>query len=213
VPDALVGQEVCMTSADWTASTDPHAMLAFLRDRGVASDRKYRLFAAHCCRRIWELLPEPSRAAVEVAERATDGRASADEWAAARSAAADAVVAATEARNRDPATPEVGILAARAASTAVGLPGRAGPDSAQAAVAACSLAARDPTCGPGQGVLAGAGFGVVVDLRRAGLADVHEGLQGLVSDLDLARDRPRATRGHGAPPAAPAVPADGRTAG
>jgi hypothetical protein len=46
-------------------------MLAFLRGR--ASERKLRLLACACCRRIWEELSEPQREAVVLAERYADG--------------------------------------------------------------------------------------------------------------------------------------------
>lgn len=34
-----------MTEADWNTSTDPQAMLNFLRTSGTASDRKLHIFA------------------------------------------------------------------------------------------------------------------------------------------------------------------------
>jgi hypothetical protein len=72
-----------MTEAEWLACTDARLMLSSLRDQG-AGERKMRLFAVACCRRIWHLfplaLPEAGvvdcRDAVEVAERFADGRAS-----------------------------------------------------------------------------------------------------------------------------------------
>jgi hypothetical protein len=64
-----------MTEQEWLACTDPTPMLVFMRPR--TSDRKLRLLACACCRRIWSLLTSPlSRAAVEVAEQFADGLAS-----------------------------------------------------------------------------------------------------------------------------------------
>src|SRR5690242_15172483 len=56
-----------MTEAEWLACTNPQPMLEFLR-RG-ASDRKVRLFAVACCRRVWSSLQhEEFRNAVQKAE-------------------------------------------------------------------------------------------------------------------------------------------------
>jgi hypothetical protein len=59
-----------MTETEWLNCTDPTPMLEHLR--GKASDRKLRLFAAGCYRRIWHLLHTQSRRAVEGAERQAD---------------------------------------------------------------------------------------------------------------------------------------------
>lgn len=62
-----------MTEAEWNACTDPTPMLAFLR--GKASDRKLRLSAVTCCRRIWDVLTDTrSRTAVEISERYADSQ-------------------------------------------------------------------------------------------------------------------------------------------
>src|SRR4051794_39139767 len=76
-------QNAPMTESDWDRSTDPQAMLAFLRDRG-ASDRKLRLFAVACSRRVWPLIDDLGRAAVETAESFADGCADAEQLRAAR---------------------------------------------------------------------------------------------------------------------------------
>src|SRR4051794_18490005 len=76
-----------MTEAEWLACTDPYSMLEFLGDQ--AWDRKRRLFAVACCRRIWHVIPhecarreqspEPYYQALEAAERYADGRETKEE--------------------------------------------------------------------------------------------------------------------------------------
>jgi hypothetical protein len=46
-----------MTEADWVRSKGPVRMLRFLSGIGKANDRKCRLFACACARRVWGHLP------------------------------------------------------------------------------------------------------------------------------------------------------------
>lgn len=67
-----------MTEAEWLACIDPQPMIEFLGRR--ASDRKVRLFAVACCRRVWASLEhEEFREAVRRAEAFADGLAARDE--------------------------------------------------------------------------------------------------------------------------------------
>jgi hypothetical protein len=66
-----------MTESEWLVCTEPQRMLGFLFGNG--SGRKFRLFAVACCRRLWELLDENGRRAVEAAEGFADGLTDASE--------------------------------------------------------------------------------------------------------------------------------------
>src|SRR5262245_33591219 len=69
---AVVGRcSTHMTEAEWLACTNPQPMLEFVRRK--ASDRKVRLFAVACCRRVWSSLEhEEFRDAVRKAESFAD---------------------------------------------------------------------------------------------------------------------------------------------
>ncbi len=73
-----------MTATDWQNAAEPHAMLEFLQSIGMSSDRKLRLFAVACSRRLWNSIDELGRNAVGVAERFADGRAGPNELRVAR---------------------------------------------------------------------------------------------------------------------------------
>jgi hypothetical protein len=55
-------------------------MLDHVRDRG--SDRKLRLFACACCRRVWDVLDDDKRQVVRLMERFVDGLATVEEMRA-----------------------------------------------------------------------------------------------------------------------------------
>jgi hypothetical protein len=57
VIDFDVGQGIGMTDPEWRSCSDPTPMLAFVREAGIASQRKLRLFLCACCRRIWDWTP------------------------------------------------------------------------------------------------------------------------------------------------------------
>jgi hypothetical protein len=69
-----------MEHGDWGAYDDPEQLLVYLQRQGHdPAGRKNRLLAVACCRRIWDLLPEAQRRAVELAEQEAEGGEVADE--------------------------------------------------------------------------------------------------------------------------------------
>jgi hypothetical protein len=139
----MLGPEVdAVTEAAWLESGDPQAMLSFLRGR--VSDRKLRLFACACCRRIWHLLSqEASQRAVDAAEMYADGLLSEAERDAAREAAYTFV----DPPVNDKLNPESGTAALAAFWAIDGV----AHDAADAALDAVFFAA--DVCCPGRGAL------------------------------------------------------------
>lgn len=66
-----------MTENQWLVCTDPITMLEVLR--GKASERKLRLFAVACCRKVHHLLVAETSEALEVAERVAEALADSEE--------------------------------------------------------------------------------------------------------------------------------------
>jgi hypothetical protein len=62
-----------MTEEEWLTCREPYGMLEYLKTG--YSNRRTRLFACACSRRVWEFIPRPAfREAVEMAEEYADGR-------------------------------------------------------------------------------------------------------------------------------------------
>jgi hypothetical protein len=69
-----------MDETEWPVASNPTAML---EETELTSERKLRLFAVACCRRVWEQLGAESRQAVDIAEQYADGAATSEQLAAA----------------------------------------------------------------------------------------------------------------------------------
>jgi hypothetical protein len=98
-----------MTEAEWLACENPYEMLRFLRDK--ASDRKLRLFACACARRIWHLLADDrSGKAVTFAEQYADAPGDYDlfqlEWAENQAAWASTEAHSAKRAAEDPESAE-----------------------------------------------------------------------------------------------------------
>ena len=84
-----------MTEQDWLACTDPAGVFDHLRGR--ASDRKLRLLACACVRRLWPLVyDERGRQAVAAVEQFSDGDMTAEGLSLARQAALKALADSPE---------------------------------------------------------------------------------------------------------------------
>lgn len=82
-------EDAAMNEQEWLKSTAPKPMVEFLK--GKASDRKLRMFAVACCRRVWRSLRKTrSRKAVEVAEQYAEGSADAEKLYTVNAAAYNA---------------------------------------------------------------------------------------------------------------------------
>jgi hypothetical protein len=62
-----------MTEKQWLNARDLGPMLTHLCRNAIVSERKLRLFACACCRRLWPFLDERARRVVEGVERYAEG--------------------------------------------------------------------------------------------------------------------------------------------
>ncbi len=82
-----------MTEREWLECADPKRMLKVLRGKIKVSDRKLRLLACGCCRRIWkDLTLQSVRPAIETAEQYADLAATDQELAVVHQRGVSAVV-------------------------------------------------------------------------------------------------------------------------
>jgi hypothetical protein len=78
-----------MDEREWLGGSDLRAMVQYIAGR--ATMRKAQLFAAACCRRVWDDLSDPrSRDAVEMVERLADGLGGEEDWQRVAGGAYDA---------------------------------------------------------------------------------------------------------------------------
>ena len=69
-----------MTEEAWKVCSSPYEMLKHLATQRPSSQRKWLLFGAACCRRVWHtLVAEHSHYCVELAEEYADGHINQDE--------------------------------------------------------------------------------------------------------------------------------------
>jgi hypothetical protein len=69
-----------MTELEWENSNDPLTMLHFLQETGTLTERKGRLFAVACCRRVWHLFTHQDMLRpVVIAEQFAEGTATEEE--------------------------------------------------------------------------------------------------------------------------------------
>jgi hypothetical protein len=75
-----------MNESEWLSSSQPETLLTCLKRSGRASERKVRLFAIACCRRVSRFLGQTGADAVEAGERYADGLLGLEELGRVRAA-------------------------------------------------------------------------------------------------------------------------------